>query len=177
MAAGGLQAVRDAFILAYAENVIEDEEFVSLYECNQSKPAFPYRKFQEFDLETWSDVECNTELWFQKRDLPVLMRYLQIPEELVCEQGTICRGMELEFMHFPEDVGLPLFCRYTDMVHRFGRSPLELCLIFNKVLDIVYATHHHRLKSWDQPFLSPDQLHMQLYPSSAPKWRPFTKLL
>lgn len=45
------------------------------------------------------------------------------------------------------------------MVYRFGRSPSELCLIFNNVLDIVYATHHHRLDSWDQPFLSPDQLH------------------
>ena len=45
------------------------------------------------------------------------------------------------------------------MVYRFGRSPSELYLIFNNVLDIVYATHHHRLESWDQPFLSPDQLH------------------
>ena len=50
-------------------------------------------------------------------------------------------------------------CRYTDMVYRFGRSPSELCLIFNNVLDIVYATHHHRLDAWDQPFLLPDQLH------------------
>ena len=45
------------------------------------------------------------------------------------------------------------------MVARFGRNPTELCLIFNTVLDIVYATHHYRLESWEQPFLSPDQLH------------------
>ena len=33
------------------------------------------------------------------------------------------------------------------------------CLIFNKVMDIIYETHHHRIESWDQIFLSPNQLH------------------
>lgn len=51
-------------------------------------------------------------------------------------------------------------CRYTDMVPRFGRNPTELCLIFNEVLDLVYANHSHRLQNWDlNPFLQPDQLH------------------
>jgi hypothetical protein len=45
------------------------------------------------------------------------------------------------------------------MTRRFGRNPTELCLIFNKVVDIVYHTHQHCLKSWDQPFLSADHLH------------------
>jgi SOS response regulatory protein OraA/RecX len=31
MAVGGLQAVRDALIFAYAENLIDDEEFALLY--------------------------------------------------------------------------------------------------------------------------------------------------
>ena len=50
-------------------------------------------------------------------------------------------------------------CRCTDMAHRFGGNPSELCLIFNNVMDTIYETHHHRLESWYQPFLSPDQLH------------------
>ena len=35
MAVGGLQAVRDALIFAYAENVIDDEEFALLYDYNR----------------------------------------------------------------------------------------------------------------------------------------------
>ena len=44
------------------------------------------------------------------------------------------------------------------MAIRFGRNPSEICLIFNEVLDLVYDAHHHRLASWDQPFLSPQPL-------------------
>ena len=44
------------------------------------------------------------------------------------------------------------------MASRFGRNTSFLCLIFNAVLDHVYLHHHHRLESWDQPFLSPEQL-------------------
>ena len=156
MAVGGLQAVRDALIFAYAENVIDDEEFALLYDYNRSKPLFPHWKFEDFDLGTWDEVECRTELRFGKNDLPLLLRCLQIPEQVVCQQGTVCSGMEglcivLKRLAYP--------CRYTDMAHRFGRNPPELCLIFNRVMDNIYETHHHRLESWDQPFLSPDQLH------------------
>ena len=128
MAAGGLEAVRDALIVAHAEDMIDDEEFVLLYEYNQAKPVFPYWKFQGFNLETWDDVECNTELRFEKKDLPTLMRCLQIPEELVREQGTVCSGMK-SLCIFLKRLAYP--CWYTDMVYRFGRSPSELCLIFN----------------------------------------------
>ena len=84
------------------------------------------------------------------------MDYLQIPEELVCRQGTVCSGLKgllilLKRLAYP--------CRFTDMAYQFGCSLPELCLIFNKVLDLVYAAHHHRLQSWDQPFLSPDNLY------------------
>ena len=45
------------------------------------------------------------------------------------------------------------------MAHRFGRNPSDLCLIFKKVMDTIYETHHHCLESWGQPFLFADQLH------------------
>ena len=111
---GGLQAVRDALIFAYAENVIDDEEFALLYDYNRSKPLFPHWKFEDFDLRTWDEVECRTELWFGKNDLPLLLRCLQIPEQVVCQQGTVCSGMEglcivLKRLAYP--------CRYTDMAH------------------------------------------------------------
>jgi hypothetical protein len=45
MAVGGLQAARDALIFAHAENIIDDEEFVLLYDYNRSKTLFPHWKF------------------------------------------------------------------------------------------------------------------------------------
>lgn len=97
------------------------------------------------------EAECKVELRFDKSDLAVLLHALRFPDRFVCSQRTVCSGMEglcilLKRLAFP--------CRYTDMVMRFGRNPTELCLIFNHVLDFVYQTHQHRLKSWNQPFLN-----------------------
>ena len=125
-----------------------------LYDYNQSKLLFPYWKFKKFNIKTWDGVECSTELRFEKEDLPSLMQHLNIPNVVVCQQGSVCSGMEglctaLKRLAYP--------CRCTDMAYRFGRSLPELCLIFNKVIDI-YENNHHCLTSWDQPFLSQAQL-------------------
>ena len=57
MAQGGLRAVREALIFANAEEIIDDEDFVPLYNAYASKPVFPYWKFNQFD-PNWSDTEC-----------------------------------------------------------------------------------------------------------------------
>lgn len=72
---------------------------------------------------------------------------------------TVCPGLEglcllLKRLTYP--------CRYSDLIHRFGRPVPELCMITNRVLDWVYDNHSHRLLEWDnQPYLSPASL--QLY--------------
>ena len=78
MALHGLQAVQDALVLAYDENMIDDEEFVVLYDYNLSKPLYPYWKFDAFNFDSWSEVECETELRFKKNDVVSLMTCLQI---------------------------------------------------------------------------------------------------
>ena len=155
MAGRSLQDVRDAAVVAYGLNYISDVEFSLLYDYSRSKDIFPYWKFDEFDLASWSDEECRYELRFAKSDLELLYNYLQIPEKIVCVQGSICNGMEalcilLKRLAYP--------CRYSDMATRFGKNPSTLCLISNTVLNHIYQNHHHRLESWDQPFLSPEQL-------------------
>ncbi|CAB4017499.1 Hypothetical predicted protein [Paramuricea clavata] len=154
----GLQSVRDAIILARAGQYISDAEFILLFDYNWSKPLFPYWKFDEFNMDTWDNEECRTELRFAKGDLPVLKAVLGVPDKITCQQGTTCSGDEalcilLKRFAYP--------CRYSDMVSRFGRNPSELCLIFNEGLDFLYERHHHRLQSWNQPFLSPEIL--QIY--------------
>ena len=163
----GLEGVRNALLEAYVGGVIDDYEFAVLLDENESRPIFPYWKVDKFSLDNWDDTECHTELRFKKGDLYDLKRCLRIPDMIQCLQGTICEGMEamcilLKRLAYP--------CRYTDMVGRFGRNPTELCLIFNNVLDKIYDTHH-RLNSWNQPFLQPAELHRfarSIYDKGAP---------
>lgn len=154
-AARGLQSARNILVLAYADDVIDDEEFLLLHEQNLSRQLFPYWKFNRFDLDTWDNVQCNSELRFKKEDIFRLYNVLEIPEKVICEQRSICSGIEalcilLKRLAFP--------CRYVDMVTTFGRSQFELCLIFNKALDYVYDNHHHRLDNFNQPILQPQAL-------------------
>lgn len=152
---GGLRAVREALLLAYDQDIIDDYEFALLYDANSSREVFPYWKFGVFDVDKWDDTECRTELRFAKKDLAGLIEELGFPPKFVCCQRTVCSDVEalcilLKRLAFP--------CRFSDMVPRFGRNPSELCLIFNTVVDFVYDMHHHRLSDWNQPMLQPPKL-------------------
>lgn len=123
MALGGLQSVRDALILARQQQYISDTELILLYECNLSKPLFPYWKFELFDLNSWDDEECKMELRFAKSDLPLMKRLLGIPDKITCQQGTTCSGIE-GLCIFLKRLAYP--CRYSDLAIRFGRNPTEI---------------------------------------------------
>ena len=152
-----LATVCDALLISRYQNIINNVEFALLYDESSSRLTFPYFKFERFDIDAWDESECRTELRFGKQDLDLLRRNLQIPDEIVCTQRSVCDGMEamcilLKRLAYP--------CRYTNMVPCFGRNPTELCLIFNEVLDFIYTSHRHCLQNWDRnPFLQPDQLH------------------
>lgn len=152
---GGLQSIREVLIICYQRNWIDAVEFAVLYDAYKSREIYPYWKFPTFDFDSWDDTECKTELRFAKKDLPDLLSALDIPDKIVCSQGTTCSGLEglcivLKRLAFP--------CRYTDLVSRFGRNPTEICLIFNEVLDRIYTNHRHRLEDWQQPLLSQQKL-------------------
>lgn len=153
--ARGLQSVREALLFSFQQDFIDDVEFAILYDANRSREVYPYWKFSKWDFDVWDDTECKTELRFGKKDIPHLLDALDIPEKIICSQGTTCTGMEglcvvLKRLAYP--------CRYTDLVTRFGRNPAEICLIFNEVLDIIYADHRHRLEDWHQPLLNQQKL-------------------
>ena len=85
---------------------------------------------------------------------------LNIPKKIVTCQRTVSSGVDalcilLKRIAFP--------CRYTDMVPTFGTNETELCLIYNSMLDYIYAQHHHRLQSWNQHFLQPAVLEEYAY--------------
>ena len=146
------QEVCDALIIALADEIISEEEFVVLFaQYKPQNPEFPYWTYDGFDFENLDPHECKAEFRFEKHDLPLLKQSLRIPDRFVCPQGTVCSGMEglcilLKRLNYP--------CRYSDMIHSFARPVPELCMITNTVLDWVYTTHGYRLTSWNQPFLS-----------------------
>ena len=45
-----LRAGREQFLFAYAENIIDADKFLLLYDANQSKPIYPYWKYHTFDV-------------------------------------------------------------------------------------------------------------------------------
>ena len=126
---------RELLAGCYLADIICDEEFVLLYDCSFSKNLeIPYEEYGRFNLEEMADSECRAEFRVNKRDLPLLAECLQIPDAFVCNQGSVCDGMEalcilLRRLSYP--------CRYSDMIPRFGRPAPVLSMVTNKVLDFI----------------------------------------
>ena len=57
-----LDSVRDTLLIARYEKIIDDVDFALLYEANLSRLAYPYNKFDRFEIDTWDDSECRTDL-------------------------------------------------------------------------------------------------------------------
>ena len=50
-----LHRTREAIVLAYFNDVIDDTEFVLLYDANRPKnPDFKYRDYESFNLDDYS---------------------------------------------------------------------------------------------------------------------------
>ena len=144
---------------SYLADIISDEEFVLLYDCSFSKNLeLPYEEYERFDLEEMADSECRAEFRVNKRDLLHLAECLQIPDVFVCNQGSVCEGMEAICMLLRR---LSYPCRYSDMIPRFGRPAPVLSMVTNKVIDFIYDTHGWRIKQWNHDLLS--QANLQTY--------------
>ena len=89
------KTVREAIVLGYDNGLVDDEEFVLLYDAFTSENLpFPYYKYPEFSLEEKDEYECIADFRVKKPDLPTLFEALGIPPVFKCKQGTVCSGME-----------------------------------------------------------------------------------
>ena len=71
--------------LAHQEGIIDEEEFVLLYDLNTSKnPDLPYWKYKRFDFDALTDEECKTEFHSYRSDIYALCDVLEIPNESKC---------------------------------------------------------------------------------------------
>lgn len=148
--------VRESLLFAYDDNLINDEEFLLLFDLNTSKNLdYPYWKYQPFDLNLLSDDECRTYFRFYRNDVYLLNEKLHIPEEITCYNGSVFSGLEA-FCALLKRFAYP--CRYADMVPIFGRPVPELSLMSNYMVDYLYNTYETLLHTFNQPWLAPRQL-------------------
>ena len=85
----------DLLLLAHNDNVINDEEFLLLHEIERSKNLdLPYWKYPRFNLQEMENDECISEFRFEKDDILTLKGILQIPERIICYNGTNICGLE-----------------------------------------------------------------------------------
>ena len=145
MARGGLSLVRDGLVTATVCDVIDEDEFVLL--CDVYSPRSG-NSTNNFDINTLSEDECHTKLWFFRKDRDKLHECLGIPEKsTLFKRKTVSSGLDCILLK-------PLCnpCRYTDIVPWFGGNPKELCLIFNAIVRLIYVNHNCRLWSCNQFF-------------------------
>ena len=65
-----LREVREILLFAHSDKLINDEEFLHLYDLNKSNNLdLPYWSYDQFDLDLLTDDECKTEFRFLKKDV------------------------------------------------------------------------------------------------------------
>lgn len=144
---------RMALLFAHQQNLINNEEFLLLYDVNTStSPTYPYWAYDNFELDALSDDECKSEFRFYRNDIYLLMDAMQIPQEIICYNGLHVDGIEalctlLKRFAYP--------CRYLDLIPRFAKPVPQLCLASNHVMNLLYDQWSRLLTSFEQPWLSP----------------------
>jgi len=148
-----LKDVLDMLLLSHYEVIIDDKEFLLLYDLNKSNNLdLPYDSYESFDFDVLEEDECLSEFRFQKHDIPLLAEVLGVPDVFKCSQRSIADGVEglcilLKSLAYP--------CRYSDMLPRFARPVPVLCMISNTVLDFIFERHGHRILQWNNTVLNP----------------------
>lgn len=146
----------ELLLVAEDEGDLDDEELLGLYMYfTEPPPPIPHRNYARFELNKYTDEECLLNFRFQKVDILHLVVALRLPNKFVCLNGTVAGSIEglcvlLRRLAYPN--------RLTDMITMFGRSKTELSMIFNNVVDLVFAQHHSLLTNLNVPWLAPEKL-------------------
>ena len=74
-----------SLLYAHDSSIINDEEFVLLYDNNSAK---------SLDFPKWNYDECQAEFGFYKNDVYDLMEVLAFPETFTCYNGLTVDGTE-----------------------------------------------------------------------------------
>ena len=147
---------REALLLAHFNKIINDEEFILLYDLNSSKNLdYPYWNYEKFDLDKISDEECWSDFRFHKNEIYTLKDVFRIPDEITTYNRCKVDGIEALCI-FLDRFAYP--CRYSDMIPRYGRPVPQFSMISNEILNRIYDNFHNLLNTMNQPWLNPQCL-------------------
>ena len=80
-----IREAQNILLHCHAYNLIEDEEFILLYDVKEpANPEFPYKTYPPFDLEKFSDDEYNAEFRFTKNNIYSIVNALRFSSEVTC---------------------------------------------------------------------------------------------
>ena len=131
-----LREVQDILFHCHADNLIDDEEFILLYDFTKpANPEFFCWTYPPFDLEKFSDDECNTEFRFSKNNIYSLVDALRIPDEVRCPNRQSIDAVEAVCVLLKRN-SYP--CRFSDLIPTFGRSVAELCNIASVINNHIF---------------------------------------
>ena len=76
---------------AYSFDMIDDTEFVLLYDLSKSKnPDFPYWRYEKIELEKLSDDQCKVTFRFSKNHIYDLKKTLKYTRKNKVLQQCTC---------------------------------------------------------------------------------------
>ena len=147
---------REALLLTYDQQFINDGEFVLLYDLNTSNnPYYPHWNYNGFNLDNLTDDGCKTDLRFYRSDVYRQASVMNILEQIKAPNRSTIDGIKaicVFLKHFS------YLCRHLDLLPRFGRSVPELSMMSVLMQNHIYANYSHLLHDFNQPLLSPASL-------------------
>ena len=70
------QTTQDALAFMFMEDVIDEVEFLMLFEMvNKKNPSFPFWSYDRFDLTSITEEECKAKFRFGLAELPLLLPF------------------------------------------------------------------------------------------------------
>lgn len=102
-----------------SQNLINNEEFLLSYDLNKSSNLdLPDCSYDQFDLDLLTDDECKSEFRLYRKDVYLLAKVLQVPDQIRCYNRVVVDGITVLCI-FLQRFAYP--CRYSDMLSRFAR--------------------------------------------------------
>ena len=86
---------RNLVLECYVGGIIDKDDFMLLYDNNQSKnPEFPHENYKLFNFDALDPVKCVADFRVEKQDISRLADALVIPPVIKHQQRSICDGTE-----------------------------------------------------------------------------------
>ncbi len=121
----------DDWVEADGENT---ELILLLWESLHSLPSQP--RFH-INLDNYTAQECREQFRFYRADLISICVALRLPDIIHCSNGTTCSSLEA-FLILCRRLSYPnRWCDVDSLI--FHRSPEELSMIFNTILETIYT--------------------------------------